>query len=206
MKARAEAKCMTCGRQFSRRFARQRKCGACRYSNIYRCARCSSPYERCDDIRVCPNCLKNLRPPTGEDAREWDRHLALTGNATSRGASVGPATIVYEHELPPPEGEDSPSPLESIADERANPEEKLIGEELLRWFLSGTASEVANLLGLKREQVQRLRAEFLGVDRAEIESARQVLGYTEAQWQQRKLGLALVKARADGMREKLRAA
>jgi hypothetical protein len=207
------AKCRTCGESFKRTFARQRKCGACRYANVYNCAVCGKTYERCDDVKVCDCCLEELKPPTGSvDVQAWDNHLALIGNGTSRGACVGESKIAYESELPTPSSGDeagegaSGGLLESIADRRATPEAELIGDELLQWFLSASAYEVGKKFGLPRTSVQRLRSEYMGVDRAEVEIARQVLGFRESEWQARKLGIALVRARADAWRESLKAA
>jgi hypothetical protein len=191
-----DAKCQTCGGAFKRKWARQRKCGACRYSNTYRCAMCDQVYERQDDVKVCAACLQNLKPPETEDLGAWDHHLSIIGHSTTRGADIGPKRILLATERPQ---------IAAIEAEHANPEEEMIGDELLQFFLSSSAYSVANQLGLKREQVQRLRAEFLRVDRAEVETARQVLGYSTAEWQERKLGLSLVKARAECMRQDLAA-
>ena len=206
-----DAKCRTCGGSFKRTFARQQKCGACRYSNVYKCAMCDQAYERCDDVRVCESCLKALKPPVeSADICDWDHHLALIGNGTSRGACVGDGKIAYEHELPTPAASvDSPdripSVFESIADERANAEDALIGDELLRWFMSASVYEIGKKLGIRFESVQSLRAEYLDVPRDEVQVALQVLGFPAREWKKRKLGVGLVRAKADAMRRSLEA-
>jgi hypothetical protein len=192
-----DAKCGTCGEAFKRKWARQRKCGACRYSNTYRCAMCDQVYERQDDVKVCAACLQNLKPPETEDVGEWDHHLSIIGHSTTRGADIGPARILLATEWPQ---------IAAIEAAHANPEDEMIGAELLHWFLSGSSYGVAQQLGLTREAVQELRSEFLRVDRAEVEAARIALGYSAEDWQRRKLGLALVKAKATSMRRSLMAA
>lgn len=205
MKSRVEARCTTCSGLFKRRWSRQRKCGRCRYANVYKCATCRVPYERGDDVRVCPSCLARLQPPTGEDAREWDRHLALIGNGTSRGASIGPTAIAYEHELLPPESEGPP--LENIQSE--DPSRHLIAysdAQLLDFFVSGSAHEVGRAFGLHHWQVQRIRAEIFGIETSEVEAAKAVLGWDAESWTRHKLGAAIIRARAEVMREELRKA
>jgi hypothetical protein len=175
---------------------------------------CGAAYERCDDVRVCESCLKALKPPIDSaDIRDWDDHLALIGNGTSRGACVGESKIAYENELPTPRqssgddaNDDPPGFLEAIVDGRPNPETAMLDGELLDWFLRGSSYGVAQRLGLTRDAVQQLRSEFLRVDRAEVEAARITLGYSAEDWQRRKLGLALVKAKAVSMRRSLMAA
>lgn len=205
-----DAKCRTCGGSFKRTFARQQKCGACRYSNVYKCAVCDQAYERCDDVRVCGPCLEKITPPTSSNQAEWDSHLALIGNGTSRGGCVGDSKIAYEHELASPAaGDGSPdsisSVFECIADGRANAEDALIGDELLRWFMSASAYEVGKKLGIRFESVQSLRAEYLDVPRDEVQVALQVLGFPAREWKKKKLGMALVRAKADAMRRSLEA-
>lgn len=205
-----DAKCRTCGSSFKRTFARQQKCGACRYSNVFNCVMCNTAYERCDDVRVCENCLKALKPPAeSADVRAWDHHLALIGNGTSRGACVGDSKIAYEHECPTQaatdDSSDMPNIFECIADGRPNAEDALIGDELLAWFLSASAYEVGKKLGIRYESVQTLRAEYLDVPRDEVQVALQVLGFPAHEWKKKKLGVALVRAKADAMRRSLEA-
>lgn len=206
-----DAKCRTCGGPFKRTFARQQKCGSCRYSNVYNCAMCGNAYERCDDVRVCDSCLKALRPPVDSaDIQDWDRHLALIGNGTSRGAAVGDSKIAYAHEFPTQAATDDspdriPSVFECIADGRPSAEDALIGDELLAWFLSASAYEVGKKLGIRYESVQSLRAEYLDVPRDEVQVALQVLGFPAHEWKKKKLGVALVRAKADAMRRSLEA-
>jgi hypothetical protein len=123
---------------------------------------------------------------------------------------VGDSKIAYEHEFPTPAaGVDSPdkipSVLECIADGRANPEDALIGDELLRWFMSASAYEVGKKLGIRYESVQILRAEYLDVPRDEVQVALHVLGFPAHEWKKRKLGVGLVRAKADAMRRSLEA-
>ena len=192
-----DAKCRTCGRAFKRTFARQQKCAACRYSNSYRCAMCGAVYERQDDVKVCAACLQNLKPPETEDVGAWDHHLSILGHSTTRGAEIGPERILLATEWPQ---------LAANEAKHSNPEDEMIGAELLHWFLSGSSYGVGQQLGLTRDAVQELRSEFLRVDRAEVEAARITLGYSTQDWQRRKLGLALVKAKATSMRRSLMAA
>jgi hypothetical protein len=148
-------------------------------------------------MKVCAVCLQNLKPPETENVRAWNKHLAILGHSTTRGAEIGPERILLATEWPQ---------IAAMEAAHANPEDEMIGAELLHWFLAGSSYGVAQQLGLRREAVQRLRAEFLRVDRAEVEAARTVLNYSEKDWQERKLGIALVRAQADAFRESMRAA
>lgn len=171
---------------------------------------CGAAYERCDDVRVSESCLKALKPPAeSADVRDWDHHLPLIGNGTSRGACVGDTKIAYEHELPTlgatDDSPDMPSVFECIADRRPSAEDALIGDELLRWFMSASVYEVAKKLGIRYDSVQSLRAEYLDVPRDEVQVALQVLGFPAHEWKKSKLGVALVRAKADAMRRSLEA-
>lgn len=205
MKSRVEARCTTCSGLFKRRWSRQRKCGRCRYANVYKCATCREPYERGDDVRVCPSCLKRLSPPTSMDGREWDKYLSLIGNGTSRGASIGPTAIAYEHQLLLAENE--ASPLDNIpSQDQARHLIAYSDAELLDFFVSGSAHEVGRAFGLHHWQVQRIRGEIFGIEANEVEAAKAVLGWDAESWARHKLGAAIIRARAEVMREELRKA
>ena len=205
MKRNPVGLCRTCGKSFQRSRPRQAKCVECWAFNMYRCAKCSTPYAREDGVKLCATCLRKLAPPVTESAADWNSFLHQTGNGVSRGVMIGPDRLAYEHEVLP----DGPlsgheSPLERIPD-GGDIEAALDNEKLLAWFLSAPAREVALKLGIGHEAVQRLRASYLDCDRAEVETARKVLGYSEAEWQRRKLGIGLIESRAAIERQKFAA-
>lgn len=105
------------------------------------------------------------------------------------------------------DGEAVERPLEELAPEPAppTPERQICDGELVDWFLSDSCHAVARTLGLKAEQVQRLRSEIMGIDRAEVEAARIELGYTERDWQAKRLAVGLIRERAETMRQNLKA-
>ena len=191
--------CRTCGKPFQRSRPRQAKCVECWAFNVYRCAQCREPYQREDGIKLCLSCIEKAAPPASESAEDWNRFLVMNGHSVSRGEFVGTDRIVYA-DIAPLAVHDCQ--LETITD-GADIETALDNQQRLDWFLSADARAVARTFDLHHEQVQRLRAEFLDVDRAEVEAARKVLGYSELDWQKRKLGVALVKARAEWERARL---
>jgi hypothetical protein len=125
----------------------------------------------------------------------------MTGQPVSRGQFIGTQAIVYAP-ISPLSGQGDP--LESIPDS-FDLEAAVENQQLLDFFLSGSTREVARAFGLHPEAVQRLRSEYFGIDREEIETARKLLGYSESDWQHRKLGISLVKARADAERKRMAA-
>jgi len=193
--------CRTCGKSFRRSRQRQAKCVECWAFNRYRCAQCRETFQREDGIKLCPACLTNAAPPASESAEDWNRFLVLNGHSVSRGEFVGTGRIVYA-DIAPLAVHDGP--LETITDS-ADIEAAFDNERLLTWFLSAPSREVALKLGIGHEAVQRLRASYLDCDRAEVETARKVLGYSEAEWQRRKLGIGLIESRAAIERQKFAA-
>ena len=169
---------------------------------MYRCAQCHEPYQRADGVKLCPACLASVAPPTTESAEEWNRFLVMLGHSESRGAFLGTDRVVYA-DIAPLAVHDNP--LEATIPDSADIEAALDNEKLLTWFLSAPSREVAFKLGIGHEAVQRLRASYLDCDRAEVETARKVLGYSEVEWQRRKLGIGLIESRAAIERQKFAA-
>lgn len=169
--------------------------------NVFKCARCLALFQREDGIKLCGPCLQSIVPPATESAEAWNGFLAMSGESVSRGKFIGTKGIVYAPISPLNVQGDS---LESIPDS-FDLEAAVENQQLLDFFLAGSAREVGRAFGLHPEAVQRLRSEYFGIDREEIETARKLLGYSKSDWQHRKLGISLVKARADSERKRMAA-
>ena len=98
---------------------------------------------------------------------------------------------------------DAGGPLDNIAGVEAEVRHliRYSDHELLDYFVGGSAYEVSKAFGLHPWQVQRIRGEIFGLSAQEVEVAKAALGWDATSWARHQLGVSIIKARAEVLRE-----
>lgn len=133
---------------------------------------------------------------------KWDKILRATRLSMAQGMSINGHHIILMDDRPytDEDGDWRDSPLERAAAaspqtelQEAKERETMMIRDLAEEFMCGSCTMWAAALGLRPEQVQRLRSQLAGVEREELEAARKTLGMSDKEWTEYRL-LRLISA------------
>lgn len=133
---------------------------------------------------------------------KWDKILRGARLSMAQGSSINGRHILLMDDRTDTDadGDWCNSPLERAAAaspqtelREAEEREAVMIQDLAEEFMLGSCTLWAAALGLKPEQIQRLRSQLAGVERDELESARKTLGMSDKEWTEYRL-LRLISA------------